>query len=135
MGFVIFLHCLVSVLLMTVILMQSGRGGGLTEQFASAENIFGAKTNTFMVKATAVFAGLFIITCMSLAFLSSKAEQSLMSNRPPAQTPIGTPVPKAVVPADDATKAAQKSQETQPPVLPAGNVSQPANPGDAQKSQ
>lgn len=77
-GLVIVIHCIVAVLLGIIILMQSGRGGGLTEAFASAESIFGAKTNTFLVKATSALAAIFIVTSLSLAFLSSRKDKSLM---------------------------------------------------------
>ena len=77
-AFFIFLHAAVCILLIAVILMQSGRGGGLTEGFAAAESIFGAKTTSFMVKTTSALAFLFLITCLSLAVLSSKKSASLM---------------------------------------------------------
>lgn len=79
-GFFMFIHALVSILLLVIILMQSGRGGGLTESFASAESMFGAKTNEFMIKATTVFASLFLITCLGLAVYSSQKGKSLMSS-------------------------------------------------------
>ena len=79
--FLIIIHTLVCVLLVIVILMQSGRGGGLTEQFASAESVFGAKTNIVMVRITSVLATIFIVTSVSLAYLSAKREQSLMGQR------------------------------------------------------
>ena len=77
-GFVIFIHALVCLMLVVIILMQSGRGGGLTESFAAAESVFGAKTNEFLIKGTNVFAILFLVTCLSLAFLSSDKQKSLM---------------------------------------------------------
>ncbi len=87
MGIVIFLHTVVSILLVMIILMQSGRGGGLTEAFSPAESLFGAKTNVVLVRATAVLAGIFLATSLTLAFLSSKRERSLMTDRPFGQTP------------------------------------------------
>ena len=80
-GFVVFIHIAVCMLLSLIILMQSGRGGGLTEQFAAAESVFGAKTNTVLVKATTVLASIFIVTSLSLAFLSSKSNRSLISGK------------------------------------------------------
>ena len=79
-GAVIFFHVVVCAFLVTIILMQSGRGGGLTEGFAGAESMFGAKTNVFLIKATAILASCFLVTCLSLAFLSAKKGQSLMSD-------------------------------------------------------
>jgi len=80
MGFMMVIHALISIMLMVIILMQSGRGGGLTEGFASAESVFGAQTNEFMIKATTVFAGLFLVTCLGLAVLSSQKGKSLMAD-------------------------------------------------------
>ena len=77
-GFIVFLHVLVCMLLAAIILMQSGKGGGLTENFAAAESMFGAKTNVVLVKATAVLASFFLVTCLTLAFLSSKSNKSLI---------------------------------------------------------
>ena len=81
-GFFMVVHAMICILLATIILMQSGRGGGLTEGFASAESMFGAKTNVFLVKTTSVLVGLFIMTCLTLAFFSARKERSLMSDRP-----------------------------------------------------
>ena len=94
--FLIVIHTLICVLLVIVILMQSGRGGGLTEQFSSAESVFGAKTNIVMVRITSVLATIFIVTSVSLAYLSAKREQSLMGQRKmsiPKQT-IEIPIQK-----------------------------------------
>ena len=73
------IHVFVVGLMITVILMQSGRGGGLTQGFASAETMFGAKTNEFMVKTTSILLGIFIFTSLTLAHLSARKDQSLMS--------------------------------------------------------
>ena len=80
-GFFIAVHALTCLVLIVFILMQSGRGGGLTESFASAESMFGAKTNQFMVRATSVFVAVFFITSLSLAYLSSKQGKSLMKDK------------------------------------------------------
>ncbi len=79
MIFVLIIHSIVCVLLVIVILMQSGRGGGLTEGFAAAENMFGAKTNEFMVKATSVLAVLFVVTSLTLAYFSARRDESIMA--------------------------------------------------------
>ena len=97
-GFVMFLHAGVAIFLIIIILMQSGRGGGLTEGFASAESIFGAKTNEFMIKATTIFATVFLITCLGLAVLSAQKSKSLMSDEafPVVQVPVTEAVETAV---------------------------------------
>ncbi|MEW5895595.1 MAG: preprotein translocase subunit SecG [Candidatus Omnitrophota bacterium] len=80
-GLFIFVHVLVCVMLIVIILMQSGRGGGLTEGFAAAESVFGAKTNEFMIKATAIAGIIFLVTSLTLAHLSSRAERSIMADQ------------------------------------------------------
>ena len=79
--FITMLHTLVCVLLATIILMQAGRGGGLTEGFASADSVFGAQTNEMLIKGTTVLATVFLVTCLSLAFMSTRKNESLMGNR------------------------------------------------------
>jgi protein translocase SecG subunit len=80
-GFIIFCHAIVCVLLTSIILLQAGRGGGLTESFASAGEMFGAQTNTFLVKGTSILATCFLVTCLGLALLSARKSESLMSGR------------------------------------------------------
>lgn len=80
-GFFIVVHALMCFILIAIILAQSGRGGGLTDGFAAAESVFGAKTNEFMVKATAIAGIVFLVTSLSLAHLSSRAERSLMDGQ------------------------------------------------------
>ncbi len=81
MGLFIFVHAMVSILLIVIVLMQSGRGGGLTEGFGgAAESVFGAKTNEFMIRTTGIAAAIFLVTSLSLAHLSSRADRSLMAD-------------------------------------------------------
>jgi preprotein translocase subunit SecG len=81
MGFILVIHVIVCVLLVIAILMQAGRGGGLTETFQSAESMFGTQTNVFMVRLTTVLAVIFLSTSLFLAFNSSKGNKSLMGNQ------------------------------------------------------
>ncbi|GEM_PF-906614 len=77
-GFILFLHVVVCIILSLIILMQSGRGGGLSESFASAESMFGARTNAVLVKGTTILGSIFLITCLGLAFLSAQGSKSLI---------------------------------------------------------
>ncbi len=81
MTFILVIHSIACILLVLTVLMQAGRGGGLTESFSSAENVFGAQTSAFMVRATSILAAVFFVTSLSLAFLSSKQDRSLMANK------------------------------------------------------
>lgn len=80
-GFLTFLHVIIALLLVTSILMQAGKGGGLAEGFSSAENLLGAQTNAFMVKVTTVLAILFLTSSLTLALLNAKTNTSLMLSR------------------------------------------------------
>ena len=109
-----FIHIVITILLGLVILMQSGRGGGLTEAFASAESMFGAKTNAFMVKTTTVLIVCFIVTSTALTYLSSQKKRSLMP------TTIATP---------------QKIDHTiEIPLTDEKQAAKPQQPADAQKN-
>lgn len=99
-ALLIALHVIVSVLLIVIVLMQSGRGGGLTEGLAAgAESLFGSKTNTFMVRVTAFLAVGFLVTTLSLAFLSTQRNKSLMERKVAAVTQKAAPVSAPVNPA------------------------------------
>ena len=121
------IHVLICALLITVVLMQSGRGGGLTESFSGMESLFGAKTNALMVRATAVLAVLFIVSCLSLAYLSTKRSRSLLEGEvapegqivempAPEQPAVEQPVaePQAV-PAEENQSQDETSGQTQAP--------------------
>ena len=82
--FLMSIHILASLVLIGVILIQAGRGGGVSDVFggSSTNTIFGTSTEKFLTKTTAVCAALFIITSLSLAVLSSKRSKSLMESKP-----------------------------------------------------
>ncbi len=125
---VVIVHVVACLLLITIILMQSGRGGGLTESFAGAESIFGTKTNSFMVKTTSVLAIIFLCTCIGLAVLSTKASRSLLQGEKLQQQeplqgkalPIKAGEPKpvgisgAVSPATPAQSGVVETEEAKP---------------------
>lgn len=118
-GFMMFLHALIAILLIVIILMQSGRGGGLTEGFASAESLFGAKTNEFMIKATTIFATVFLITCLGLAVLSSQKGKSLMSDQvfPTEQVPVAQVVETAAQEINAQLETMEETAATTDPIL------------------
>ncbi len=80
-GFLIVVHIIACIILISVILLQAGRGGGLAEAFGGKgleQTIFGTRTTTFLARMTATAAVVFIFTCLSLAVLSSKRGKSLI---------------------------------------------------------
>lgn len=78
--FLTILHVVICFFLILVVLLQPGRGGGLGSAFGGAgQQVFGGRgAGTFMTKLTWVSAALFIVTSVSLAFLASSGDRSLM---------------------------------------------------------
>lgn len=78
---VIAIHVIASLMLIAVILLQAGRGGGLSETFGGAgtQTILGTKTSVFLKRATAVSAVVYILTCLTLAVLTGHQGRSLVS--------------------------------------------------------
>ncbi len=87
--FLMIVHVFVSMVLILVILMQAGRGAGLSEMFggSSTQTIFGTSAHQFLVRATTACAVIFIITSLSLAVLSSRKSKSLIEMSP-AEAPM-----------------------------------------------
>jgi preprotein translocase subunit SecG len=116
-NFVLIIHVLICILLVIVVLMQSGRGGGLTDAFSAAESVFGPKTNVILVKTTTVLALIFLVTSLSLAFLSAQKDKSLLMSEAAKERTVD---PNKIF--DEASKNAQKIEinatgettETQP---------------------
>lgn len=71
-------HVIVVIALISVILIQRGRSGGLVEALGGVESIFGTKTSSFFVKITVILAVLFFLTSISLAYLSKERGRSLL---------------------------------------------------------
>ena len=89
---VIAIHVVVSLMLIAVILLQAGRGGGLNETFGGAgtQAILGTKTSVFLKRATEIAATVYILTCLTLAVMTSHQGRSLVS-RQKAAFPIAMP--------------------------------------------
>ncbi len=120
MGFIIVLHVIICILLIILVLIQSGRGGGLVDNLSNIESMFGTKTNAFLTKSTTVLSTLFFITCLSLAVLSLRQSRSLMETVKPE--PVSIPVAEAVKtnapvePVKEAVPVEASSQKAQEPV-------------------
>lgn len=82
--FIIAVHVIVSLVLIAVILLQAGRGGGLSETFggSSTQTLFGTKTSVFLKKATAASAIIYILTCLTLAVMTGHRGRSIVSTMP-----------------------------------------------------
>ncbi len=80
--FLLVLHVILSFAVVVVILLQSGKGGGLGAGFNNAaalgQEVFGGRGAAgFLVKLTVVLGTAFMITSMALAWYSSKPQSAL----------------------------------------------------------
>ena len=125
--FLLTLHLLTCLCLVAVILVQSGKGGGLAGgAFGGAtQTVFGGRGATdFITRATVVLGVLFFLTSLSLALMTTRGTSSARSvvseaakhatTSAPAQLPtqatpqggLTTPAPSQQVPAAPAKPAA-----------------------------
>ena len=98
-GLAIGVHVISCLILIVVILLQAGRGGGLSDTFGggdSGQTIFGTKISVFLTKATVVAACLFLITSLLLGIMTSRRGRSLveMERRKTLALPGTIPIPK-----------------------------------------
>ena len=124
--FLLICHVIACFFLITVVLLQAGRGGGFSDMMGGGQpqSVFGTQTNKFMVRATEVFAVMFILTSLSLGILSTQRGKSLVEKQrfsnalkksmpalpaqsTPAATPVAAPVESAA-PAVVVTEEAKK---------------------------
>jgi preprotein translocase subunit SecG len=74
------LHIAVCAFLMLVVLLQQGKGGGMGAAFgggATAQVFGGRGAGNILTRATAICAGLFMLTSVSLAYVSSSGGREL----------------------------------------------------------
>jgi len=73
------LHILVCCFLMLVVLLQQGRGGGMGAAFGgSTTQVFGGRgAGNLLTRTTAVCATIFMLTSVSLAWVSSSGDREL----------------------------------------------------------
>lgn len=108
-NIVVVLHVIVCLSMITVVLVQRGRGAGLVEALAGAESLFGTKTSGYLVKATTVLAVLFFVFSLALTILSKQRGRSIMDKlEVPA---VATDVSEAGTKAEEAVEATVATTE------------------------
>lgn len=115
------LHVIVSLFLIGVVLLQSGKGAEMGASFGSSgsQSVFGAGGGTsFLSKMTTGAAVVFMLTSLTLAYISGMpSSSSIMAGK-------GKPVPAQTAPAAPASQApatapVQGSKPAAVPVAPA----------------
>jgi preprotein translocase subunit SecG len=82
------LHVIVCIFLILVVLLQQGRGGGLSG--GGAAQVFGGSgAGNFMTRLTGVCAAIFMITSMSLAWLSSSGDREMRQYEEQSKKSLG----------------------------------------------
>jgi preprotein translocase subunit SecG len=114
----IILHITVSIAMIAIVLLQSGKGAEMGASFGAggSQSVFGAGGgSTFMSKLTTAAAIIFMLTSLTLAYRSSKpTSSSIMTSVPKAAQQKPAPVP-------------QQPMQAQPAPAPSG-APQPAAP-------
>jgi len=73
-------HIFVCAVLMFVVLLQQGRGGGMGAAFGggAAAQVFGGRgAGNLLTRATSICAAIFMLTSVSLAYLSSSGDRAI----------------------------------------------------------
>ena len=128
--FLIIIHVIVSIALISIVLLQSGKGAEMGASFGASgsQSVFGAGGgNTFMSKMTTGAAIIFMLTSLTLAYLSGHSgTSSIMKSAtvPPKALPLNQAAPPQAPaqgqPAAAPAKPAQPAQQVPaPPPAPA----------------
>ncbi len=111
---IVVLHVIVSVFLIAVILLQAGRGQGLSWGVfgGSPQSILGTKTASFLSRVTTSCAIIFLFTCISLNIIETRKARSLILPQKPISQLDFSKIKAAL---EEAEKAKSKGQAaTQP---------------------
>jgi preprotein translocase subunit SecG len=127
-GVILGVHVLLALMIIGLVLLQRGKGAEAGAGFGSGASgtVFGARgTSTLFSKLTAVFAALFFVTSLSLAYLGTHttAEPTSVLERaaraaapakapPPATAPAPTTAP---APAPTTAPTPDTAPQTPPP--------------------
>lgn len=122
--FLIIVHVVVSAVLILVILLQAGKGGGLGGAFGgSTQAVFGGRgAQTFLGKVTSAAAAIFMLTSLSLSYLSTRSGSVVKE----APTPLALPPPMGLP-----QPGSRVIETLPPPGSPAPAQSSPAQPVQA----
>lgn len=121
---ILIIHLISAIALIGIVLLQAGKGGGLSGAFGSgmgSETLFGSRTGDVLTRATAVTATLFLVSALGLAYLSTKEGSSVAkdirkSQQQETQQQQQLQVLQELLKQKEAEKAAEK--ETKEPSTP-----------------
>jgi preprotein translocase subunit SecG len=102
--FIYIVHIIVSLALIFIVLLQTGRGAGIGAAFGgSSQTVFGSTGATpFLAKLTAAAAVLFMVTSLTLSILGHRGGTSVMQGAAPTQQTAPVEQPSTPAPAEPA---------------------------------
>ena len=143
-GVIVVVHVLICLFLIAVILLQGGRGG-LSDALggAAAQSLFGSGAVTVLTRITTACAALFVVTCLSLAYLSTLRGRSVIEQIAPFSLPGagGVPIPvtpgrlATPVPAEPSKATAVQEQPAAPAPATPAKPAPPAAPAQPAASE
>ena len=117
-----FLHIAAALFLIGVVLLQHGKGQDLASAFGGGgtQTAFGPRGSANVLsRATAILAGLFMVTSLTLSLVRPKASSFLDQAATPSPAPTTETRPAAPSAADDDATASPESNPEQPAASPA----------------
>ena len=129
-ALVVVFHIVASLVLILVVLLQSGKAGDLAATFGStgSQTAFGARgAATVLTKATTVCAVIFMVTSLTLTIMFTKDTSGtvLEGMSLPEEVPVESPIDLSTAPAEQPVDG-QPSSEEPGSVLPSDE--QPSEP-------
>lgn len=109
--FLIIVHITVCLILIVTILLQAGRGAGLTDMFGggeSAQSVLGTQAPAILKKVTEISAVAFLVTSLALGMVTARRGRSIFDR---AKLPALPTMPQKQVPAAAAGQEASVSAE------------------------
>jgi preprotein translocase subunit SecG len=115
--FLIIMHVIVCIAMIMIVLLQTGKGADMGAAFGggASQTLFGSTgASTFLGKLTTVAAVVFMLTSLSLAYISGQrtGDSIMVDKQAPIEQQTTQSAPQIPATAD---QGAQPAQETSPP--------------------
>jgi len=120
------LYVLICFLLLLVVLLQQGKGGDIAAAFggSSSQTAFGARAGaTFLTRATAVLATLFMLGAFALGVVSRGSSSVVSGVQGPKTLPMASVPPPVASPTGSPTPSGSPSPSASPSAKPVATKS------------
>lgn len=128
---IVLIHLIVCIALILIVLLQTGKGASMGAMFGGAGNqtLFGnTGASTFLSKATTIAAVVFMLTSLTLAYVSKSGSNSVVSDyRPSAEKNV--PAPAAEPPKMPSSGVKPQAPEKPETAAPEQKAPAQQNPG------